>query len=171
MVLNFSSETKGIDTCRKFLNVLTSSPATRGLVGTLLINLTPWSNQISSALWIPSKIVIFLALMTVGIRLGSFSPGYNQTSRSFRLLIQPSLIIKLIIFPALMLGLAKAVGLPTLMVNALVLQAAAPTAISVLLLAEASGQDQQVAASLVAWSTLLSLITVPVWYLALKYLV
>ena len=68
-----------------------------------------------------------------------------------------------------MLALAKTFNLSNLMCNALVLQAATPTAISVLLLAEASGQEQQVAASLVARSTLISLVTVPIWFLLLQH--
>ena len=56
------------------------------------------------------------------------------------------------------------------MSNALVLQAATPTAISVLLLAEASGLEQEVAASLVAWSTLSAFLTIPIWSLVLQQL-
>ena len=67
-----------------------------------------------------------------------------------------------------MLIVANAFSLSTLMRNALVLQAATPTAISVMLLAEASGQEQQVAASLVAWSTAIAMVTVPIWFLVLQ---
>jgi len=70
-----------------------------------------------------------------------------------------------------MLALAKSFGLPNLMCNALVLQAATPTAVSVLLLAESSGNQQEVTAFLLAWSTLISLITVPIWYLILESLI
>jgi predicted permease len=48
--------------------------------------------------------------------------------------------------------------------HAVVLQAAAPTAISVLLIAEASGMHQDRTAHLVLWSTLLALGTVPLWW-------
>ena len=136
----------------------------------MLIQLTPWSDQITSALSIPSRIVIALALMIVGMRLGSFDSAKTSVNGNLRLLVQPSLLIKLIILPALMWSLAKVFSLSTLMCNALVLQAATPTAISVLLLAESSGQEQQVAASLVAWSTLIALVTVPIWFLVLQYL-
>jgi len=105
------------------------------------------------------------------MRLGSFDPEQNPFNRHLRLLVQPSLLIKLIILPALMLALVKSLSLSTLMCNALVLQAATPTAISVLLLTEVSGQGQQIAASLVAWSTLISLGTVPIWFLVLQYLI
>jgi predicted permease len=45
-----------------------------------------------------------------------------------------------------------------------VLQAAAPTAISVLLIAEAAGMHQDRTAHLVLWSTLLALVSVPLWW-------
>ncbi len=153
---------------KNLLIALSSSPASKGLFGAVLIQLTPWSDQMTSVLWIPSRIVIVLALMIVGMRLGAFNFAPNPRLKNLRLLVQPSLFIKLIILPALMLALAKIFGLSSLMSNALVLQAATPTAISVLLLAEASGQEQQVAASLVALSTLISLFTVPIWFLVLQ---
>ena len=165
---NSSSELKGRAAWTNLLGVLTSSPATKGLVGAFFVQLTPWNDQITSALWIPSRIVIVLALMIVGIRLGSFGSVNQSTNRTLFSLVGPSLLIKLMFLPALMLALAKVFGLSTLMSNALVLQAATPTAISVLLLAEASCKEQHVAASLVAWSTLISLATIPIWYLVLQ---
>ncbi len=152
----------------KLLSVLKSSPACKGLVGAMLIHMTPWRDQVTSAIWIPSRIVIVLALMIVGMRLTSFDHAHTSVNRKMCALVQPSLILKLMILPALMLLLSKAFGLSSLMCNALVLQAATPTAISVLLLAEARGQEQKVAAYLVTLSTLLALITVPIWFLFLQ---
>ncbi|CAI8266438.1 MAG: Uncharacterised protein [Prochlorococcus marinus str. MIT 9313] len=168
LLTNSSSKLKGRAAWTNLLSVLTSSPATKGLVGAFFVQLTPWNDQITSALWIPSRIVIVLALMIVGIRLGSFGSVKNPGIRNLFSIFGPSLLIKLMFLPALMLTLAKAFGLSTLMSNALVLQAATPTAISVLLLAEASGKEQHVAASLVAWSTLISLATIPICYLLLQ---
>ncbi len=165
-----SSEVLQKGTWGSLLNALTRSPATKGLLGALLIRATPWSDQITSTLWIPSKIVIVLALMIIGIRLGSFSPPNHPNREGICFDLQSSLLVKLLIFPALMLVLTKAFSLPILMRDALVLQAATPTAISVLLLAEVSGKEQQVAASLVASSTLAALITVPIWSLVLRVL-
>ncbi len=170
LLANPSSGLKRKPAWRNLITALTTSPASKGLVGAMFVQLTPWREQITSALWIPSSIVIVLALMVVGIRLGSFDPSQNPVNRNLRLLVQPSLFIKLIVLPALMLLLAKIFSLSTLMSNALVLQAATPTAISVLLLAEASGQQQQVATYLVVWSTLIALITVPIWFLVLQLL-
>ncbi|KGG15666.1 putative AEC transporter family [Prochlorococcus sp. MIT 0603] len=166
--VNSSNELKGRPLWKKLLGVLANSPASKGLIGAVLIQLTPWTQQITAAIWVPSRIVIVLALMIVGMRLGSFDSAQNLLNRNLRLLVQPSLLIKLFVFPALMLIVAKALNLSPLMCNALVLQAATPTAISVLLLSEASGQEQDLAASLVAWSTLIALFTVPGWFLVLN---
>ena len=166
-----SRKKKRISNWQNFINVLTSSPASKGLVGAIVVQLTPWNNQITSFLSIPSGIVIVLALVVVGIRLGAFDQSGTPIDRDFLFSLQPSLLIKLIILPALMLILAKALNLSDLMCNALVLQAATPTAISVLLLAEAHGQEQEIAASLVTSSTLMSLITVPCWFLVLQYFI
>jgi predicted permease len=58
-------------------------------------------------------------------------------------------------------------GLPPLATAAVVLQAAAPTAVAVLLLAEATPQSTdaavQTASSLLLVSTLLALVSVPLW--------
>ncbi len=167
LLSEFSPQLNGKYAWTNLLGVLTTSPASKGLVGAVLIQWTPWSEQIASALWIPSRIVIVLALTVVGIRLGSFDFAKDPFNRNLRLLIQPILLMKLFVLPALMLALAKAFSLSSLMCNALVLQAATPTAISVLLLAEASGKDQDVAAFLVSWSTLIALVTVPTWFVVL----
>tara|TARA_B100000700_G_scaffold329628_1_gene452081 strand:- start:1717 stop:2628 length:912 start_codon:yes stop_codon:yes gene_type:complete len=167
LLANSSYNLKGISAGANLLRALTTSPASRGLIGAVFIQLTPWTDQITTALWIPARIVIVSALMIVGMRLGSFQPAQSLDNRNLRLLVQPSLLIKLIFLPTVMLALAKALSLSTLMCDALVLQAATPTAISVLLLAEASGQEQHVAAYLVAWSTLIAFVTVPIWFLVL----
>ena len=44
-----------------------------------------------------------------------------------------------------------------------------PTAISVLLISEANGNDQDIAATVVVLSTLIALITVPLWSLAIQF--
>jgi len=71
---------------------------------------------------------------------------------------------KLLVLPLLALVLGQLLRLPELVRNAVVLQAAAPTAISVLLIAEAAGMHQDRTAHLVLWSTLLALVSVPFWW-------
>ncbi|MEA5411618.1 hypothetical protein VB737_07560, partial [Synechococcus sp. BA-120 BA3] len=86
------------------------------------------------------------------------------------------LLGKLLVLPAAMLLLAGLLDLPSPLRDAVVLQAAAPTAISVLLLTEAAaagpteaaaaGRRQAVEAvgMLVLWSTALALVSVPLWW-------
>ena len=77
----------------------------------------------------------------------------------------------LLLFPLLLLVLGSLMPWDALMVQALVLQGATPTAISVLLIAESAERDQAEAASLVFWSTVLALVTASVWGQVLPRLV
>ena len=52
--------------------------------------------------------------------------------------------------------------------EALVLQSAAPTAISVLLISQAASRDEEEATSLVVLSTIIALISIPVWLMILR---
>ncbi|KGG12145.1 MULTISPECIES: AEC family transporter [Prochlorococcus] len=150
-----------------FFNAIIKSPASKGLFGAIIVNLTPWHEQITSSLWAPSKIVILLALVIIGIRLSQIG-DFNESTILLQLkVIQNSLILKLIGFPFVMLFMCLMLRLPSLMRSALVLQAAAPTAISVLLIAEKFSCDKDKATWLVALSTLTALITIPIWALIL----
>ena len=152
---------------RGLLSNLAASPATRGLIGALLVLMTPWSASVADALWWPSRCVIVLALMVVGMRLGSIHrQGIAPVARPLQLL-RP-LLAKLLLYPLFLLLLASLLQFKPLMVQAVALQGAAPTAISLLLIAESVGADQERAAGLVFWSTLWALITAPAWGLLLR---
>ncbi|MGL6135458.1 MAG: malate transporter, partial [Prochlorococcaceae cyanobacterium] len=87
----------------------------------------------------------------------------------------PALLVKLLVFPLLLLAGVELLGMAEPARSAVVLQAAAPTAVAVLLLSEAAAHESNAdggsdvdglvieAAALVLWSTLLALITVPLW--------
>ena len=157
------------------LRALRDSPASRGLLIALLLQLTPWSDAVATALWWPARITVLLALTVVGMRL-----GVMRRERGIPLPagggLPLALTMKLVLFPALMLGLAWLLHLPALVRDAVVLQAAAPTAVSVLLLSEAAtaressrrpaaaGDLVDSAAALVFWGTALALVTVPLWW-------
>lgn len=142
---------------RPLLRALASSPASQGLVGAVLLQLTPWHAQLAVWLWWPARAVVWLSLVVLGLRmtavLGSPLP---------RTLL-PSLLTKLLLFPLAALGLAQLLQLPPLLRSPLVLQAAAPTALSVLLLTEAAQGNPHRPAAQVLWSTLAALLTVPLW--------
>ena len=84
----------------------------------------------------------------------------------------PATLFKLLVWPALILPLALALRWPTWVLTAVVLQAAVPTAMSVLLLAEASpgrhrSDEVAMAVRLVLVSTLTAAVTIPLWAFAL----
>ena len=160
---------------RDLMRHVISSPATRGLLAALIVKATPWSNAIASALWLPSRMVIVLALVVVGMRLGSIQsvrakapqPATQLASRSGNQQLHAALACKLLLFPAWVWLLCSLLSLEPLTSQALVLQGATPASISMLLMAEQAGRDAEQAASLLLRSTLLALISVPLWWLVL----
>lgn len=142
------------------LRALAASPASQGLAGALLLQLTPWHAGLAGLLWWPARAVVWLSLVVLGLRMAAVL----GTPLPRPLL--PAMICKLLLFPLAVLGLAVLLRLPPLLLAPLVLQAAAPTAVAVLLLAEAAappGGEQARSAALVLWSTLLALGSVPLW--------
>ena len=138
------------------------SPASRGLLGALLVQWTPWNESLADALWWPSRLVLILALFVVGLRLGALFrdrriPGLLNPG------LRAALVGKLLLFPLLLTVLGLLLRWDPLMIKAMALQGATPTAISVLLLSESADREQGDAASLVFWSTVLALITAPLW--------
>ena len=150
---------------RDLLGHLSSSPASKGLLGALIVKATPWHEPIRDALWLPSRAVIVLALVVVGMRLGDIAA---RKLKGLDVDLTAPLICKLVLFPALMLLISLAFPLPGYARQALVLQAAAPTAISVLLIAESEQVNSARPAQLILISTLVALITVPIWGLLIS---
>jgi predicted permease len=152
---------------RQQLRVLGTSPAIRGLLLALLAHQTPWSATLAQWLWWPARLVILLALAMVGMRLALvLRRRHPSPARPPGLGV--ALAGKLLGLPLAMLLLASLLGLPSLLRDAVVLQAAAPTGVSVLLLTEAASVGRQEAAeavaALVLWSTALALVSVPLWW-------
>ena len=106
--------------------------------------------------------------MVVGMRLGSLSGEVVSWSPVPG--VDPSDGGEALLYPGLLLLLGIGLRLDPVMIQAIALQGAAPTAISLLLIAESVGVDQERAAGLVFWSTVLSLITAPAWGMALSLL-
>tara|TARA_Y100001968_G_scaffold275714_1_gene269567 strand:+ start:524 stop:1405 length:882 start_codon:yes stop_codon:yes gene_type:complete len=153
---------------KQFFLFLISSPAIRGLIGASIILMLPWSESIAYYLWIPSRVIIILALIIVGVRIGLlFEFNYNNHS-FFNYHIFLTIAFKLIILPFFVLSLTRLWGLSSPTLNPLVLQAACPTAISLVLLSESNKLDENTAGLILMWSTLCSLITIPLWSLVLS---
>ncbi|MCP9932134.1 malate transporter [Cyanobium sp. AMD-g] len=164
---------------RQQLRVLATSPAIRGLGLAMVVHQTPWSATLAQWLWWPARLVVLVALAMVGMRLALVLRRRHPSPEC-----PPGLGValagKLLALPLAMLLLASLLGLPSLLRDAVVLQAAAPTAVSVLLLTEAAGVGLQesafakqqgaaeAVAALVLWSTALALVSVPLWWLLLR---
>ena len=148
---------------------LLRTPVVQALLLALPIGLTPWGSLFGQLLWLPARLVLWLILLLVGMRLGLVLRRIHPDD-SPRPSLYAALTIKLLALPAVMALVTSLLRLPELMREALVLQAAAPTAMSVLLLAEATdvqnGSDQETlpAARLVLWSSGLALISLPLWF-------
>jgi predicted permease len=153
---------------KNFINGLYSSPAVKGLIGALIIHSSPWDEQITDLLWIPSRVVIVLALVIVGMRLSWLRKANLSRIKIQIISIKNALIMKLVGLPVIMLIISSAIRLPSVMREALVLQAAAPTAISILLISQAASRDEKEATSLVVFSTIIALISIPAWLFILR---
>lgn len=153
---------------KNFIKGIFSSPAVKGLIGALIIHSSPWDEQITDLLWIPSRVVIVLALVIVGMRLSWLRKANLSRIKNQITSIKNALIMKLVGLPVIMLIISSAIRLPSVMREALVLQAAAPTAISILLISQAASRDEKEATSLVVFSTIIALISIPAWLFILR---
>ncbi len=153
---------------KNFIKAIISSPAVKGLIGALIIHSSPWNEQITALLWIPSRVVIVLALVIVGMRLSWLRIANLSRIKIQIISIKNALIMKLVGLPVIMLIISSVIRLPSVMRDALVLQSAAPTAISVLLISQAASRDEQEATSLVVFSTIVALISIPCWLMILR---
>ena len=153
---------------KNFIKGIFSSPAVKGLIGALIIHSSPWDEQITDLLWIPSRVVIVLALVIVGMRLSWLRKANLLRIKNQITSIKNALIMKLVGLPVIMLIISSAIRLPSVMREALVLQAAAPTAISILLISQAASRDEKEATSLVVFSTITALISIPTRLLILR---
>ena len=60
------------------LNALINSPASRGIIGVLLAYIFQIDEILGNFLWIPARIVIALAIIIVGTRLGLITVSYTH---------------------------------------------------------------------------------------------
>jgi predicted permease len=143
------------------ISILLASPALQGFLLSLLLQLTPWKEAWAALLWWPARGVLVVALAVLGMRL-----GLTLRQRSFPLPqgLPYALAFKLLVIPMLVGLVGTGMAFPTVERQALVLQGAAPTALSVLLMAEAQEESASVASALVLSSTLAAMVTVPLWW-------
>jgi len=158
--LQEKSKSKNIPNIKGLLNALINSPASRGIIGVLLAYLLQIDEILGNYLWIPARIVIALAIIIVGTRLGIIT---NQNERILDLNeeIKFSILLKLFILPIIIFLVCKFLNFNFYQSSAVILQAATPTAISTILMAEAYGVKQKIASKILFTTTLISIITIP----------
>ncbi len=146
---------------KELLKAILISPASRGIIGVLIAYLVGLENVLGDYLWIPARIVIFLAIVIVGTRLGIIT---NSKTKFFNLNkgIKYSIILKLFILPLIIFIISKILGFNLNETSAVVLQAGTPSAVSTILMAEAYKTNQKIAAKILFTTTLISIITIPI---------
>ena len=158
--LQENSKSNNLPNIKGLFNALINSPASRGIIGVLLVYLFQIDEILGNYLWIPARIVIALAIIIVGTRLGIIT---NQNERIFDLneKIKFSILLKLFILPLIIFIVCKLLNFNFYQSSALILQAATPTAISTILMAEAFSVKQKIASKILFTTTLISIITIP----------
>ena len=158
--LQQKSKNKSVPNIEGLLNALINSPASRGIIGVLFAYLFKINEILGDYLWIPARVVIALAIIIVGTRLGIIT---NQKGKIFDLNeeIKFSIILKLFILPFIIFLVCKSLNFNFYQSSAVILQAGTPTAISTILMAEAYGVKQQIASKILFTTTLISIITIP----------
>tara|TARA_B100000886_G_scaffold215425_1_gene149421 strand:+ start:586 stop:1371 length:786 start_codon:yes stop_codon:yes gene_type:complete len=151
---------KNILNFKGLLNALINSPASRGIIGVLLAYLFHLDEILSNYLWLPARIVIALAIIIVGTRLGIIT---NQKGKIFNINeeIKFSILLKLFILPFIVFLVCKFLNFDFDQSSALIFQAGTPTAISTILMAEAYDVKQKIASKILFTTTLISIFTIP----------
>jgi hypothetical protein len=158
--LQKKSNPNNIPNIKGLFNALINSPASRGIIGVLLAYLFQIDEILGNYLWIPARIVIALAIIIVGTRLGIIT---NQKGRILDLNaeIKFSILLKLFLLPFIVFLVCKFLNFNFYQSSAVILQAGTPTAISTILMAEAYGVKQKIASKILFTTTLISIFTIP----------
>ena len=159
--LQHKSQNKNIPQIEGLIKALINSPASRGIIGVLLTYLFHLDEILGNYLWIPARIVIALAIIIVGTRLGIIT---NQKDKIFDINedIKFSILLKIFILPFIVFLVSKFLNFDFYQSSAVILQAGTPTAISTILMAEAYGVKQKIASKILFTTTLISLVSIPI---------
>lgn len=132
-----------------------------GLLGNIIGLKLP--NIVNESLIMISAPAITLALFLLGSSLNKYQ---ISTQKNF---ITIASFIKLALFPLLVFIFARYIfNLDNLVTTVVVIMSASPTGVNAYLIAKIQGVHQDTVAGLVVASTLLSIITIPVWLLILQ---
>jgi len=152
---------------KKLLLSIFNSPASRGIIGVLIIYLFGLENIMENILWIPARFVIYLAIIAVGSRLGIIIQS-KKVFYKFKENIKYSLLLKLFVFPGFVYIVCRILKFEEIATTALVLQAGTPSAISTILLAEAYKKERELAAKILFKTTVISIATIPIIFLIIS---
>ena len=152
---------------RKLIFFILNSPASRGIIGVLMIYLFRLETIMEDFLWIPARFVIYLAIVVVGTRLGIIT-NTKKVIFEFKENIKYSLFLKLIFLPIFVYVICCILKLEGIETTALVLQAGTPSAISTILMAEAYKQQRELAAKALFVTTIVSAATIPIIFLLIN---
>jgi len=152
----------------KLLISIFNSPASRGIIGVLIIYLFGLESIMKDFLWIPARLVIFLAIIVVGARLGIITNS-KKVLFEFKGNIKYSLFLKIFILPIFVYVICKILNFDGIETTALVLQAGTPSAISTILMAEAYKRQRELAAKALFMTTIISTATIPLLFLIINY--
>ena len=149
---------------RKLVFSIFNGPASRGIIGVLIIYLFGLESIMKDFLWIPARLVIFLAIVVVGARLGIITNS-KKILFDFKENIKYSLFLKIFILPIFVYAICKILNFEGIETTALVLQAGTPSAISTILLAEAYKKQRELAAKALFKTTVISTASIPLLFL------
>ena len=159
-LLQDTNDNNSVLNFRKLVSSIFNSPASRGIIGVLIIYLFGLENLMEDYLWIPARIVIYIAIVVVGSRLGIIT-NRKKILIPFKDNIKYSLFLKLFILPFFIYVSCKILNFEQTETIALVLQAGTPSAISTILLAEAYKKQNDLAAKSFFTTTIFSTATIP----------
>jgi len=152
---------------KKLLLSIINSPASRGIIGVLIVYLFSLENIMENFLWIPARFVIYVAIIAVGARLGIIIKS-KEIKYKLNENIEYSLFLKLFVLPTFIYIICRILNFEKIGTTALVLQSATPSAISTVLLAEAYKQQRELAAKALLSTTTLSIATIPIIFLLIN---
>ena len=167
LLLQTTSNNYSLINLRILLLSIFNSPASRGIIGVLIIYLFGLESIMKDFLWVPARLVIFLAIIVVGARLGIITNS-KKVLFEFKGNIKYSLLLKIFILPIFVYLICNILNFEGTETTALVLQAGTPSAISTILLAEAYKKQREVAAKALFTTTIVSTASIPLLFLIIN---
>jgi predicted permease len=173
MVASYYGQKEPTNVIRNMFTQVAINPALWSLVFGLLSRYFIFPAPIETGLKIVAWGVIFLAIMLIGMRLGSLQNSHKnsqnnaQTSSEHLAQVKSSLLIKMLIVPLIFSLILPLLGITKSICLVLVLQIGMPPAFASLIVSETYQLDPDLAVRSLAFGTCLLLLTLPIWLLIL----